>query len=109
MAAPNSVRIVTHGASGLEVQDSNSQVWCDAIQANNLRDTCGSGDMVSVGIIDWMLARHVTAEKVSLNSIFGGIIAGQRLAAANCAYAGARGIFKHRGASYARAMLMAED
>jgi fructokinase len=49
------VRIVTHGAAGLEVRDRGGAYWCHAIEAPQVLDTCGSGDMVSVASIDWML------------------------------------------------------
>ena len=99
------VRIVTHGAAGLEVRHDDSAVWCSAISAPSVLDTCGSGDMVSVGVIDWMLASGIRAEELSASVLLKGIAAGQRLAAENCAFAGARGLFKHCGPSYAREVL----
>ena len=56
--AVDCIKIVTHGSSGLEVRDGSSKIWCGAIEANEVRDTCGSGDMVSVGIIDWLLTEE---------------------------------------------------
>jgi fructokinase len=62
--------------------------------------------MVSVGIIDWMLTHHTRGTpQPSLLDFLPGVVAGQRLAAINCAYAGARGIFLHHGASCARSIL----
>lgn len=101
------IKIVTHGSSGLEVRDGSSQIWCGAVDASEVLDTCGSGDMVSVGIIDWLLAKDFSINKLNGSEIVAGVVAGQRLAAANCAYAGARGLFKHRGASYVRSLLHA--
>jgi fructokinase len=100
------IAIVTHGADGLEVRQDGESAWCTAIKALVVRDTCGSGDMVSVGIIDWMLTHHRrgTAQP-SLHDFLSGVVAGQRLAAINCAYVGARGIFRHHGASCARYIL----
>jgi fructokinase len=100
------IAIVTHGVDGLEVRRDGERVWCAAIKAPVVRDTCGSGDMVSVGIIDWMLTHHRrgTAQP-SLDFFLSGVVAGQRLAAINCAYAGARGVFRHHGASCARSIL----
>jgi fructokinase len=62
--------------------------------------------MVSVGIIDWMLTNHRrgTAQP-SLQDLLPGVVAGQRLAAINCAYAGARGLFRYHGADCARSIL----
>lgn len=102
----DAIAIITHGARGLEVRQNDRHAWCDAVKAPVVRDTCGSGDMVSVGIIDWMLSNHGRgAEAPSLSEFVTGVIAGQRLAAINCAYAGARGVFFHHGASCARSIL----
>ena len=102
----NCVRIVTHGAAGLEVRDGIEVVWCEAISASRVLDTCGSGDMVSVGIIDWMLTAGIAATvQLRATDLLQGIVAGQRLAAENCAYTGARGLFRSRGADYVREIL----
>lgn len=100
------IAVVTHGADGLEVTQNGDRAWCSAIKAPVVRDTCGSGDMVSVGIIDWMLTHHGRGtQQPSLSDFLPGVVAGQRLAAINCAFAGARGIFLHHGASCARSVL----
>ena len=99
------VSIVTHGAAGLEVRDGRETIWFEAINAPQVLDTCGSGDMVSVGIIDWILANNFGTTCLKAIDLIEGIVAGQRLAAENCAYAGARGLFKQRGASYVREIL----
>lgn len=99
------IRIVTHGANGLEIRDGDETIWCQAINALQVRDTCGSGDMVSVGVIDWVLTNNFETACLRATDLLEGIIAGQRLAAENCAYAGARGLFKKRGADYVRAIL----
>lgn len=101
------IRIVTYGAAGLEVRDRGEVIWCKAIDAPAVLDTCGSGDMVSVGVIDWMLSKRVETTCLKAEDLLEGIVAGQRLAAENCAYAGARGLFKQRGANYARKILSA--
>lgn len=103
------VRIVTHGAAGLEVGDGDDAHWCDAINAPVVLDTCGSGDMVSVGVIDWMIANRLRANGLTASGLIEGIVAGQRLAAENCAYAGARGVFRKRGAGYVRQMLQSRS
>lgn len=100
------ISIVTHGSAGLEVRDNNWNRWFDSLPASVVKDTCGSGDMVSVGLIDWLLTNsHQEAGSLTAGEISDGIIAGQRLAAENCAYAGARGLFKEHGAQYARQIL----
>ena len=106
VAASSAVAIVTYGVDGLEVRHGHERVWSAAIPAARVADTCGSGDMVSVGVIDWLLT-HSTRERQSLgiHDLMCGIVAGQRLAAENCAFAGARGLFQHRDAAYVRAVL----
>ena len=79
--------------------------WCRAVDAPVVLDTCGSGDMVSVGVIDWMITHRMGADRLTAAGLIGGIGAGQRLAAENCAYAGARGLFRKRGAGYVLRML----
>ena len=99
------VSIVTYGAAGLEVRDNGETIWCKAIEAPQVLDTCGSGDMVSIGVIDWMLGNDFGKSHLKASDLLAGIVAGQRLAAENCAYAGARGLFKKRGADYVRGIL----
>jgi fructokinase len=99
------IAIVTRGAEGLEVSQGGRTVRCPAKPAACVRDTCGSGDMVTIGLIDWILAREDRAEVPHLEDLLEGVIAGQRLAAANCAFSGARGLFKHHGAQVARRLL----
>lgn len=99
------VRIVTHGSAGLEVRHGEDGHWCHAMNAPVVLDTCGSGDMVSVGVIDWMISNQIGYDRLTAVGLIGGIVAGQRLAAENCAYAGARGLFRSRGAGYVRRVL----
>lgn len=105
----NCIRIVTYGSAGLEVRDRGEAIWCEAIDAPVVLDTCGSGDMVSVGVIDWMLTKQFGTVGLKAADLLEGIVAGQRLAAENCAYAGARGLFKKRGANYVRDILSARS
>lgn len=102
----NLVLIVTHGEQGLEVRRGPERHWSNSHPAPQVQDTCGSGDMVSVGVIDWLLAhRRAREERFSMSEFVLGVEAGQRLAAENCAYVGARGLFRERGADYARSIL----
>ena len=106
MLAEHAVIIVTHGQDGLEVRRSGEAHWCHSQPASEVRDTCGSGDMVSVGVIDWILSRRSAPRSAfSMCEFVSGVEAGQRLAAANCAFVGARGLFRERGADYARSVL----
>ena len=99
------VQIVTHGQSGLELRHLKDRHWCPAIPAPMLKDACGSGDMVTVGLIDSLLERHTTGKPLNLGDIIDGVVSGQRLAAENCAFESARGLFRSRGAEYARSLL----
>lgn len=99
------VRIVTYGAAGLELRDATDVFWCPSFSAPAVVDTCGSGDMVSVGVIDWLLTNHLSSHALKAARLLRGVTAGQRLAAENCAFAGARGLFRHRDAEYVRSLL----
>lgn len=105
VADTSAVAIVTHGADGLEVRQGMISIWCKAIPVERVADTCGSGDMVSVGLIDWLLGDGRPFHSLALNEIVAGVVAGQHLAAANCAYTGARGLFRDKGALFARNVL----
>ncbi|WP_189425622.1 PfkB family carbohydrate kinase [Devosia pacifica] len=97
--------MVTHGERGLEVVHGNYEVSCSAITAPRVLDTCGSGDMVSVGLIDRLLGAAATAATLSLEHVVAGARAGQSLASANCGFVGARGLFRELGAAAARQAL----
>jgi fructokinase len=100
------ISIVTYGGDGLEVRRDGRALRCSATRASVVRDTSGSGDMVTVGVIDRLLSLGRSAQALSsLDALMPGVIAGQRLAAANCAFTGARGIFRHCGPLIARAIL----
>jgi len=99
------IAIVTHGADGLDVWQDGRTTHCAATAAPLVKDTCGSGDMVTVGLIDCILGRGASESTPLVDDIIEGIKAGQRLAAANCAYFGARGLFKAHGAAVARRLL----
>ena len=68
-------------------------------------DTCGSGDMVSIGIIDWLLTNSIRTRSLRITDLLRGVVAGQRLAAENCGYPGARWLFKERCPEYASRIL----
>jgi len=103
---PGTIRIATHGSNGLEIFQDHHAVHKEAINLDEVRDTCGAGDMVTVGIIDWVLSKYTSAAAhLDIADFAQGVEAGQRLAAANCAYIGARGLFRDRGADVARRLL----
>ena len=99
------VAIVTRGADGLDLWHDNQRTHCPAIPAPIVRDTCGSGDMVTVGLIDRILDQVTSYRSPAFENILEGVMAGQRLAAANCAYPGARGLFQMHGAKTVRRLL----
>jgi fructokinase len=101
----SSIVIMTHGAKGLEVGKGAKHVWSDAITISEVKDTSGSGDMVSVGLIYHLVETGLTAETVTLLEVLKGVHAGQRLAAANCSFLGARGLFEHRSRQFALSIL----
>ncbi len=103
--ATSLIRITTHGIAGLEISDATTKIWCEAEPATEVRDACGSGDMVSIGLIDRLLSETPPISELSAEHLLDGVKAGQRLAAENCAYEGARGLFRSRGAGFARSIL----
>lgn len=105
VAASDAIAIVTHGADGLEIRSGTDSVWCDAIPAPKVADTAGSGDMVSIGLIDWLAACPLESTSLAVEQLASGVVAGQRLAAENCAFTGARGLFRNMGPEYARSVL----
>jgi fructokinase len=102
------IAIATFGTKGLRVAQGKHQVWLNATPAPVVRDACGSGDMVSVGVIDWIVANTVSSTP-NVEDLVGGIVAGQRLASFNCAYRGARGLFQRYGARAVRSFLDGQD
>ncbi len=103
---PEAFSIVTAGRSGLEVRHDGATYRCEAMDVDVVQDTCGAGDMVTLGLIDMIIQNDVrTSDSLSLPIVLSGVKSGQRLAAANCAYIGARGLFRERGPEYVRAIL----
>ncbi|MER9240917.1 PfkB family carbohydrate kinase [Mesorhizobium sp. M0633] len=94
--------VITRGSEGLEVVHRNRAVSCSAYHVEEVVDTCGSGDMVSVGLIDHLVSLGVGRIGLTVEAVVAGVRAGQRLAAANCRHVGARGLFTAEGARAAR-------
>jgi fructokinase len=99
------VTIRTHGSSGLTASFEGTEKFFPSHLAPRLVDTCGSGDMVTIGLLDYLLTRWRDRPQWSAADIHAGVEAGQRLAAINCAFAGARGIFHAVGARRLRSAL----
>lgn len=106
-AWPDGFVVSTHGVEGLGLWHRGRETWYAATPAPFVADTSGAGDMLTVGMVDALLARGAAgASPVRYPSdVHDGILAGQRLAAANCAFEGARGLFRERGAAAARSIL----
>lgn len=103
---PDIFSVVTAGVFGLEVWHGGEVHRCPASAADVVKDTCGSGDMVTLGLIDAILQSGASGfSSLSVETVLAGVQAGQRLAAANCAYVGARGLFRERGAAHAQSIL----
>src|SRR3546814_20314989 len=57
VAASAVLAIVTYGAEGLEVRHGHEREWSEAFTASLIDDTCGSGDLVCVGLIECLLGQ----------------------------------------------------
>jgi fructokinase len=101
----DTIVIRTHGAAGLTVSSGALQRFFPSVAAPRLVDTCGAGDMVTTGLLDLILKRWSVRDRWSLDDVMDGTGVGQRLAALNCAFAGARGLFFAAGAAYVREIL----
>ena len=102
--------IVTHGAEGLDISVGRSSVSFPAISAAETVDSSGAGDMVSIGLIDTLLKNRPRRQQaLTLKETIQGVVAGQHLAAANCEFRGARGVFQNRGANYVRSLISQLD
>lgn len=97
--------IRTHGSRGLTVSNGKVRRHFPSTRAPRVVDTCGSGDMVTTGLLDLILKRWYREGSWKFEDVFDGVAVGQRLAALNCAFTGARGLFQAAGAGRVRAML----
>jgi fructokinase len=99
------VVIRTHGSKGLTATFQGTEKFFPPTAAPRLVDTCGSGDMVTTGLLDYLLTHWRESSRWLAADIYAGVEAGQQLAAINCAFAGARGIFHALGARSVRSAL----
>lgn len=102
---PESIVIRTHGALGLTVSNRSVRRHFPSSFAPRVVDTCGSGDMVTTGLLDLILKRWYREGSWKVDDVFDGVEVGQRLAALNCGFTGARGLFLAAGGSHVREML----
>lgn len=106
VALDNATLVIrTHGAAGLTASVANERRFFPAFPTPRLTDPCGSGDMVTVGLLDHLLRIRSERQGFSAQNYFDGIAIGQRLAALNCAFAGARGVFHAFGADNVQAAI----
>lgn len=104
---PEGFAVTTRGVEGLGLWHRGRETWYAATPAPAVADTSGAGDMLTVGIVDAILSGDSAAASGlrDRSDFHDGIVAGQRLAAANCAFEGARGLFRELGAASARSIL----
>ena len=94
------LEVQTHGAQGLSYRRSTSMsrewVNLDALSAESVADTAGSGDWCSAGMIHKLCDGGLRSFKRKTNKeIKDALIFGQTLAAWNCQFEGARGGMYH--------------
>ncbi len=103
---PEAFSIVTSGRSGLDVRHDGRVYHCEASSADVVRDTCGAGDMVTLGLLETIIQGAVHGPRsLSISTVLAGVRTGQKLAAANCAFIGARGLFRECGVEHVRRLL----
>lgn len=98
--------ITTHGSEGLTLETDAHKVRFASIVAPRLVDTCGAGDMVTTGLIHALMNGGMTRQSIRIDEVYSGLVMGQWLAALNCAFVGARGIFHAFGGTAIRDALM---
>lgn len=85
--------ITTRGSHGLTLETPTDRIALASLAAPRIVDTCGAGDMVTTGLIHVLMNAHASHGCVRVDDICSGLIMGQKLAALNCAFIGARGLF----------------
>lgn len=98
--------ITTYGNEGLTLQTDAHKLRLASMAAPRLVDTCGAGDMVTTGLIHALMNGGATRRSIQIDEIYSGLIMGQWLAALNCAFVGARGVFHAFGGAVIRDALM---
>ena len=92
------IRIVTHGAEGLEVRIGQARGRRYPALATLAVDTGGAGDWTTAGF----LARAAASGRIERDRLEDALRFGQALAAVNCATVGARGLMTMASASARR-------
>ena len=99
------VAILTRGAEGLDVRTADAALHLPATPADPFVDASGSGDCVTTGALDAVVGGGMGHRRIDAPTLAAGIAAGQRLAAANCAHAGARGLYARTDRAGLRAIM----
>lgn len=101
------VRVVTHGAEGLDVRVGGARARHLSALATLAVDTGGAGDWTTAGL----LAKATPGGVVDREALEGALRFGQALAAVNCAVPGARGAMRLTRGSVLRRVkaVLAED
>jgi fructokinase len=103
---PEAFGVFTAGSLGLEVRHRETIYRLPALPAERVCDPCGAGDMVTLGLLDAILqSSDCRRAPLTIDTVLTGVRSGQRLAAANCGFIGARGLFRERGAAHVRSLL----
>lgn len=82
--------IFTRGKQGMTLRVGDESWDCPPAPVYRIVDTCGAGDMVTVGVLHRLL---LDDGRVSTDTLRDGVVLGSKLAALNCAFVGARGLF----------------
>lgn len=99
--------ITTHGSAGLTLQTPTQTMALPSLIAPRLVDTCGAGDMVTTGLIHALMNAGSKRRSLRIDDVYSGLRMGQWLAALNCAFIGARGLFHAFSGSVLREALEA--
>jgi fructokinase len=91
--APPPYFITTRGSLGLALETPTDKIALPSLAAPRVVDTCGAGDMVTTGLIHALMNARASHRSVRVDDICSGLLMGQWLAALNCAFVGARGLF----------------
>jgi fructokinase len=102
---PPAYFITTYGSDGLVLEMGNQKMTLPSLSAPRLIDTCGAGDMVTTGLIHVLMEVGATRQSIQSNQVCSGLLVGQQLAALNCAFVGARGLFHAFGGAEIRKAL----
>lgn len=86
------LEVQTLGRGGVRFRTERQWEYLEAEEVNDLRDAAGAGDWLTAGLIHSLGGRRCRiGDDVDASTVEGALAFGQRLAAWNCSFAGARG------------------